>query len=67
MTSPNREPLIPLEPVLDYTGLSRSAHYSLRHRGEGPAAYRLGKRLMFRWADVEAWVETRRDEREPAA
>jgi len=66
MTSTNREPLIPLEPVLDYTGLSRSAYYSLRHRGDGPPAYRLGKRLMFRWSDVETWVESRRD-REPAA
>jgi predicted DNA-binding transcriptional regulator AlpA len=63
----DREPLVPLEPVLNYTGLTRSAYYSLRHRGEGPPAYRLGKRLMFRWPDVERWVESRRDRPRPAA
>jgi predicted DNA-binding transcriptional regulator AlpA len=43
-----REPLVPLEEVLAHTGLTRSAFYSLRHRGQGPPAYRLSKRLMFR-------------------
>ncbi len=62
-----RETLVPLGPVLDYTGLTPSGFYSMRHRGAGPPAYRIGKKLMFRWSDVEAWVETRRDEREPAA
>jgi predicted DNA-binding transcriptional regulator AlpA len=56
-----REPLVPLEDVLRYTGLTRSAYYSLRHRGEGPPTYRLGRRLMFKWPEVLAWVETRRD------
>jgi predicted DNA-binding transcriptional regulator AlpA len=59
---PTPEPLVPLEPVLDYTGLTKSGFYSLRHRREGPPAYRIGRRLMFRWSDVEAWVELRRDD-----
>lgn len=62
-----REPLVPLRPVLDYTGLTASAYYSLRHRGEGPPAYRLGKRLMHRMSEVEAWVESRRDDPRSAA
>lgn len=66
-TATAREPLIPLEVVLEHTGLTASAFYSLRHRGEGPPAYRLGKRLMFRWSEVEAWIESRRDAPEPAA
>ncbi len=55
------EPLVPVETVLEYTGLTAGAYYSLRHKGEGPPAYRLGRRLMHRWDDVEAWVEARRE------
>ncbi len=57
-----REPLVPLGPVLKFTGLTDSAFYSMRHRGEGPPAYRLGKRLMFDWDEVLQWVESRRDQ-----
>lgn len=63
----DHEPLVPLQPVCDYTGLTPSAFYSMRHRGEGPPAYRIGKRLMFRMTEVEAWVQSRRDEPEPAS
>lgn len=28
-----------------------------RHRGEGPASFRMGRRVMYRRSDVEAWVE----------
>ncbi len=66
-TKSGLEPLIPLERVLEYTGLSRSAYYSLRHRGQGPPAYRLGKRLMHKWPEVAAWVESRRDDPRSAA
>lgn len=62
-----REPLVPLEPVLEHIGMTRSAYYSLRHRGEGPPAYRLGKRLMHRWSEVEAWIESRGDDARRAA
>lgn len=53
--------LVPLEPVLEFSGLSRQAFYSLRSRGEGPPAYRMGRRLMFAWPDVLAWAESRRE------
>jgi predicted DNA-binding transcriptional regulator AlpA len=56
-----RGPLVPLEEVLDYTGLTASSFYSLRHRGQGPPAYRIGRRLMFRWNEVEAWIDSRHD------
>lgn len=65
-TETDREPLVPLDEVLDYTGLTASAFYSLRHKGGGPPAYKLGRRLMFRWSEVEEWVNSRRDDREPA-
>lgn len=34
--------------------------YGLREAGQAPTAYRIGKRLIFRREDVEAWLETRR-------
>ena len=30
--------------------------YQWRHLGTGPRAYRLGKHLRYRQADVEAWL-----------
>jgi predicted DNA-binding transcriptional regulator AlpA len=62
-----RDALVPVEVVIEHVGLSRSAFYALRHEGGGPPAYKIGKRLMFKWADVEAWIETKRDTPRPAA
>jgi len=38
--------------------------YAARHRGTGPRAIRVGRRLLFRLSDVLAWEE-RRAEPEP--
>lgn len=62
-TVTDREPLVPLETVLDHTGMTASAFYAMRHRGEGPPAYRLGRRLMFRMSEVDEWLRSRRDPR----
>lgn len=55
------ERLEPLEKVLEFTGLTHAAFYSLRSRGQGPPAYRIGRRLMFAWPDVLEWAEQRRE------
>lgn len=57
-----REPLVPKEDILDYIGMSERAFYNARHRGDGPPAYRIGRRLMFRWSEVEDWLARRRDD-----
>ncbi|MBA2626076.1 MAG: helix-turn-helix domain-containing protein [Acidimicrobiia bacterium] len=31
--------------------------YAWRSRGEGPRAYRVGRRVLFKKADVDAWLE----------
>ena len=43
---------------------TEQAVYAARHRGDCPRAVRLGKRLLWRLQDVEAWEEARaeRDE-----
>lgn len=33
-----------------------------RYRGVGPRGYRIGKRVLYRLADVEAWEASRQDE-----
>ncbi len=35
--------------------------YSWRHRGRGPKAYRVGRRLLFRRADVQEWLAQQAD------
>jgi DNA-binding transcriptional MerR regulator len=32
-----------------------------RHRGEGPTSFRLGRRVVYRLADCEAWLQTQID------
>lgn len=34
--------------------------YVWRGAGRGPAAYRVGKRVLYKRADVESWLEARR-------
>jgi excisionase family DNA binding protein len=33
-----------------------------RHRGEGPPSFRIGRRVVYRRSDVEAWIERLREE-----
>lgn len=32
-----------------------------RHRGEGPKSFKLGRRVMYKRADVDAWVQAQYD------
>jgi excisionase family DNA binding protein len=50
------DPLMLLEEVAEFTRLSTSTLRWLRHRGEGPTGFKLGRRLMFRRAEVQEWI-----------
>lgn len=39
--------------------------YRWRYHGTGPVGHRVGRHLRFRLADVEVWLDSRRDD-EPA-
>ncbi len=41
---------------------TEQAVYSARHRGDCPKAVRIGKRLLWRIMDVEAWEESHLDD-----
>jgi excisionase family DNA binding protein len=48
--------LLLLPEVARITRLSESTLRWLRHQGRGPAGFRLGRRLLFRRGEVEAWL-----------
>jgi excisionase family DNA binding protein len=48
--------LLLLPEVARLTRLSESTIRWLRHQGRGPAGFRLGRRLVFRRGEVEAWL-----------
>jgi predicted DNA-binding transcriptional regulator AlpA len=33
-----------------------TVHY-WRHQGTGPKGFKVGKRILYRWSDVEAWLD----------
>ena len=52
------------DPELSLIG-SREKLAQWRHRGVGPSFYRLGRKIIYRGSDLNAWIEANRVE--PAA
>lgn len=42
------------------TPISRVQWQVMRREGKGPAFYRIGRRCLYRWAEVTAWLESHR-------
>jgi excisionase family DNA binding protein len=55
--------LMTMAEVSDLLGIPVSTLYGWRHRGEGPAGYRIGRHVRYRRAAVEAWIEMQADHR----
>jgi hypothetical protein len=49
------------DPELDVLG-NRDKLAQWRHKGLGPAYYRLGRKIVYRGADLNAWAEAHRVE-----
>lgn len=47
------------DPELEIIG-DRSKLAQWRHKGIGPAYYRLGRKIIYRGADLNAWAEANR-------
>ena len=45
-----------LKDMVDEYPFPAATLYGWRHRGLGPKSVRLGKRVMYRRSDVEAWI-----------
>ena len=41
----------------EHTPHSRSWYQHARLNGEGPPSYKLGKRTVYKWTEVVAWLE----------
>lgn len=45
-----------VESVSERTGIPVKTLYNLKWRGEGPPVYKVGRRLLFIPAEVDAWI-----------
>jgi hypothetical protein len=50
---------LPGDPELEIIG-DRAKLAQWRHKGIGPAYYRLGRKIVYRGADLNAWAEANR-------
>lgn len=46
--------------LFELTTMSRAFWAKLRVTGGGPPYLRVGRRVVYRWADVAAWLDARR-------
>ena len=53
---PNPDDLLLLPEVAEITRKSVDTLRWLRHRGEGPQGFRMGRRVVFRRGVVTAWI-----------
>jgi excisionase family DNA binding protein len=63
------EPLLTLAEIADYLHVPVQTLYDLRAKGRGPRGFRVGRRLHFRKAEIQAWLadlEEEDDRQEPA-
>jgi predicted DNA-binding transcriptional regulator AlpA len=58
--------LLTTDELADWLRTTPAGIHSLRYRSEGPPAVRVGRRLLFARADVEAWLESRKENGAPA-
>ncbi len=56
-TSQHPGRLLTTEETAELLGISKSSLYSLRYGGNAPPAVKVGGRLRWRRADVDAWME----------
>jgi excisionase family DNA binding protein len=53
------DPLLTTQEVADKLRTSEGTLRFWRHKGTGPRSARLGKRVVYRTSDVEAWLADR--------
>ncbi|MEE2526234.1 helix-turn-helix domain-containing protein [Hyphobacterium sp. HN65] len=43
--------------LAEHTGIAASTWTKRRLTGDGPHFIKIGRRVLYRWSDVEAWFE----------
>ncbi len=51
---------VPEDPEIKQTLGSKEKQAQMRHRGTSPAYYRLGRKILYYGADLNAWAEKNR-------
>ena len=51
------ERLLSVDEVAEFLGIPVATLYQWRHKGAGPAAYRVGRHLRYEPAAVRAWLD----------
>jgi excisionase family DNA binding protein len=59
--APSGERLLGPEELAGYLGVPVKTIYRWRYRGEGPASYRVGRHVRYKFEDVEVWLQARRE------
>ena len=63
MSEPTFPPLLSTFQASDYSGVPRQTLANWRTREHtGPVFVRIGRRVMYRRADVDAWIDQRRSD-----
>lgn len=44
------------------TPIARITWQTWRSRGKGPPYYQIGRRCLYKWHEVQAWIESQRTE-----
>jgi excisionase family DNA binding protein len=57
------ERLMSITDLSEMLGVPIRTLYRWRHKGDGPAGYRIGRHVKYRRATVEAWLEAQADKR----
>jgi excisionase family DNA binding protein len=52
-----KDRLISVKELADYLDVPVTTLYQWRYRREGPAGFRVGRHIRYRWEDIQAWIE----------
>lgn len=52
--------LLGTKAVADWTGLPEETLRYFRHRNEGPASWKIGRRVVYDREDVQRWLDEQR-------
>jgi excisionase family DNA binding protein len=63
VTTTDSERLMTIRDLSAMLGVPIDTLYGWRHRGLGPAGYRIGRHVRYRRATVEAWLARQADVR----
>ena len=55
------DPLLSIDELSEYLGVSIKTIYEWRQNGRGPVAVRMGRHLKFAVSDVRAWLDNLRE------